>query len=159
MAVFNGVRQIANETTAGLEVCALIACIGPELSDCSRDFPPNTHVVRPLQIKDLIITRSDADVSNHSLYMPLTLNRDSHPLNATDFGFVSSGHVASSRLVMYLAKPRDDISVFGIVGRKFNKDGQAPTYVSGAPIISSILGMSVASNLLALVFGRFLGIY
>lgn len=143
LAVFDGVSDLGNSTTAGVEVCGLISCAGPELEDCNKDFPSDANVVNPIRIEALIIQRLEVDMSVRSLYLPLTMTQDGDPLNATDYGYLESGHRSSSMLLITLTKPRDDIMNFAIFGRKFDRDGEPPTAKGGANLKSPEFLLSI----------------
>ncbi|XP_058803488.1 vanin-like protein 3 [Phymastichus coffea] len=127
VAVFNGVRNVMNQTTAGLEVCALIACAGDRIEDCGSIYHANLSVVQPTTFDSFIITRR-ANLSSRVFYEPSTLTMtDRQPIDNGDFAYVISGHKNSSLLLMYLVRPKSDVMTFAIYGRKFDRDGEEVT--------------------------------
>lgn len=116
--------------TAGLEVCALVACAGSRVEDCGNVYPSSTKVLRAINIRTLLITRR-ANFEERVFYEPSTLSiKRRLPLDDKQFNYIVSNHSDSSLLLMYLVKPHDDLMTFGIYGRRFDRDGEKPTEIS-----------------------------
>ena len=127
LVVFNGVRSYANQSTAGLEVCALVSCAGDAIGDCGGVYSPGSDVVAPTSFDSLIITRR-ADLKQRAFYEPTTLSNSGGGLPlGNDFIYVVSGPRNSSLVLMSLVRPRRDVATFGIYGRRFDRDGQPVT--------------------------------
>ncbi|XP_001603861.2 vanin-like protein 2 [Nasonia vitripennis] len=141
VVVFNGVTNYVtysgNQSTAGVEVCALVSCAGDSLEDCGKRYPEGTDVVSPTTLESLIITRR-ANRNAPTFYMPTTMERTNRePLSSSDFAYLASGQRNSSLLLMYLVRPRSDLETFGIYGRRFDKDGLPATKANGVGTVES----------------------
>ena len=135
LVVFNGVRSFANLSTAGLEICALISCVGDSIDDCTSIYPNDVEIVHPTTFVSLMITRR-SNITKHSLYSPTTLTTKLEPMIGSDFSYESKGFQNSTHQLMYLVRPRNDIMTFGIYGRRFDRDGDEKTVPDSADRIS-----------------------
>lgn len=96
--------------------------------------------------------RTGVELSNHTQYMPFTIDQHSYPLNGSDFSFFITGHENSSTILMALDQSRNDIMDFGIIARKFVEDGKPLTVPSAANLITvSLIQLLIISLLVQLL--------
>ncbi|CAG5102078.1 Similar to vanin-like: Vanin-like protein 1 (Drosophila melanogaster) [Cotesia congregata] len=149
-AVFNGVRSFSNIGTGGVEVCSVISCLDENPTSCNQRFDTNTIIVHPTTFNSIVISSVTKDSSNVTR-LPLSINTELHPLNVTDFTFVSNKINATHVSLKYtLTKPRKDLMTFAIYGRNFTADGLPKTTSASAQIIPPIYLMSILFIILAM---------
>lgn len=152
----------------GVEICAIVACSGNEIDKCSQsysdaaDAASTINVVEPTTFNYISIRRW-ANLETKSFYSHSTLTNDLLPINTTDFGFVINGPKNHSMIMTYLTSSRSDIITFGILGRRFDKDGLSPIKPSSgtsstivAPSMICLLGFCVLTTSLELIIKQFL---
>ncbi|XP_057333148.1 vanin-like protein 1 isoform X1 [Microplitis mediator] len=148
-AVFNGVRSFSNFATGGVEVCSVISCLDDNPTSCNQRFDTNTIIVHPTTFNSIVISSITKDSTNITRF-PLSINTELHPLNVTDFTFVSNKINATHVNLKYtLTKPRKDLMTFAIYGRNLTADGLPKTTSASSKIITPVYLLSITFIILA----------
>lgn len=79
LVVFDGVRSYDGFATGGTFACALISCIGSELSDCGQRFDPDDHVKEDVRFENLKIVGNFRSTED-TLAMANTVDHQLMPL-------------------------------------------------------------------------------
>ncbi|KAL7286036.1 hypothetical protein TKK_0019645 [Trichogramma kaykai] len=128
MVAFDGVRPFHDFMVAGVQICAVVACAGPELEDCSTRWNSfNNTVLYPSSFRqlkiDLKFPADEQGAPERSSYAPTTfrgvMERSLEPyeyeFNQTEAGIGMELLNRRNRLSM-------DLLTFGIYGRRFDRD-------------------------------------
>lgn len=150
--VFNGVRKFGLTTTGGVQVCGVVFCNGPKLSNCTT---------RGLKSKKLYeFTRLEIKGNfklRNSLQFPSTLTekQELEPLPPHKYFYKTVENDDERVVTMKLDWPVDDLLTFGIWGRDFTVDGKPPSLpVSNASKQSSLSILISGVSIVLLLFNR-----
>ncbi|KAJ9584108.1 hypothetical protein L9F63_021544 [Diploptera punctata] len=124
--VLNGIRVFFGGRTAGIQVCAIVACNNSSLKSCTV----------PIDLKKPSIAfkfiRIQGKFNNtNSLYMPNTLQNSILPLNVDTYEMKKSYlNENLTHVQIQTKKEINNIKTFGIYTREYGLDGQAFTQSS-----------------------------
>ena len=132
LAVFNGVRTFSGKATGGTEICSIISCTDDTATSCNQRFDINEIIVHPVTFNSIMIT-GNFTTGPSVLRMPIGINTDLQPLNASDFTYVTTNINKTHANFKYsLKKNYKRLMTFAIWGRNFATDNAPVTAASSS---------------------------
>ncbi|VEN39432.1 unnamed protein product [Callosobruchus maculatus] len=147
MGVFNG--EVSPWTRkAGIESCAIMACLTDDPMSCGKRFPKYSDIVWPITFNSIEVLGNFTNVEDKIQYPNSLLAslRSISPMKTSWTKEVQDDVVLRTHS---LVQPQSRILTFGIYGRDFSRDGPPPSY--SAASLNTIVSVLVIVILISAV--------
>ncbi|KAG5889554.1 hypothetical protein JTB14_024961 [Gonioctena quinquepunctata] len=121
MAVFNGVRSYDGFANAGIESCALLACLDESIASCGKRFKNYSDIFWPITFKTLSVSSSFPKDVNR-IQFPTSLLASIRPISPQNTTWMNEENGEYLKRTHSLKEPQNRLLTFGIYGRDFSRD-------------------------------------